>query len=129
LNAARHVLVPIQAEATSVRALELLFDQIESVERGLGIQIQVIGVVPNLVQDSAMAKRILGELRTSIPTLTPFELRKRVLLQGAWEKGCSIFTFSPTSSADERTQQEIIHMYVQLADFVIGQMGGGDTHV
>lgn len=124
LNAARQVLVPIQAEATSVRALELLFDQIESVERGLGIEIRVIGVVPNLVQDSAMAKRIIGDLRGSIPTLTPFELRKRVLLQNAWEKGRSIFTYSPTNSGDERTQAEIIHMYTQLADFVVGQMEG-----
>ncbi len=129
LNAARQVLVPIQAEATSVRALELLFDQIESVERGLGITIRVIGVVPNLVQDSAIAKRIIGELRASIPTLTPFELRKRVLLQNAWEKGHSIFTYSPTSGADERTQAELMHMYTQLADFVVGQMEGDAPHV
>jgi len=128
LNAARQVLVPIQAEATSVRALELLFDQIESVERGLGITIRIIGVVPNLVQDSALAKRIIGELRASIPTLTPFELRKRVLLQNAWEKGHSIFTFSPSSGADERTQAELMHMYTQLADFVVGQMEGVIPH-
>src|SRR3954469_220321 len=114
LNAARRVLIPIQAEATSVRALELLFDQIESVERGLGITIRVIGVVPNLVQDSAIAKRIISELRASIPTLTPFALRKRVLLQNAWEKGHSIFTYSPASGADERTQAEVMHMYTQL---------------
>jgi chromosome partitioning protein len=124
LNAARNVLVPIQAEATSVRALELLFDQIESVERGLGITIRVVGVVPNLVQDSAMAKRILSELRASIPTLTPFELRKRVLLQNAWEQGHSVFTYSPSSGADERTQAELMQMYIQLADFVVGQMEG-----
>ncbi len=35
LNATQRVIIPIQAEATSVCALELLFDQIESVERGL----------------------------------------------------------------------------------------------
>lgn len=124
LNAARQVLVPIQAEATSVRALELLFDQIESVERGLGIRIRIVGVVPNLVQDSAMAKRIIAELRAEIPTLTPFELRKRVLLQSAWEQGRSIFTYTPTSGTDERTRAEITQMYSQLADFVAGQMEG-----
>jgi chromosome partitioning protein len=80
LNAARRVIIPIQAEATSVRALELLFDQIESVERGLNIKVQVLAVVPNLVQDSAIAKKIRTELRQAIPALTPFELRKRVLL-------------------------------------------------
>src|SRR5215204_2461112 len=67
LNAARPVLIPIQAEATSVRALELLFDQIESVERGLNIRINVVGVVPNMVLDSALSKKILTDLRRTVP--------------------------------------------------------------
>src|SRR5207249_9733515 len=69
LNAARKVIIPVQAEATSVRALELLFDQIESVERGLNIQVQVLAVIPNLVLHSATAKQILAELRPSVPML------------------------------------------------------------
>src|SRR3954471_1035253 len=84
LNAARQVVVPIQAEATSIRALELLFDQIESLERGLSVHIDILAVVPNLVQDSAMSKRILAEMRRSIPNVIPFELRKRVFVQAAW---------------------------------------------
>jgi len=124
LNAARQVVIPIQAEATSVRALELLFDQIESVERGLNIHVRVLAVVPNLVQDSAMAKRILSDLRQSIDTVTPFELRKRVMLQAAWSKGCSIFGFEPTSHAEERTRQEIIDLYLQLADLVVERVQG-----
>src|SRR5215213_8523256 len=66
LNAARRVVVPIQAETSSVRALDLLFDQIESVEQGLKIKIDVLAVVPNLVQDSALSRRILSELRSHI---------------------------------------------------------------
>ncbi len=125
LNAARRVLIPIQAEATSVRALELLFDQIESVERGLNIHIQVVGVVPNMVQDSAMAKKILHDLRGSVPMLAPFELRKRVILQSAWANGCSIFAYHPPSSADERTKRDVIDIYRALAGFVIDQTQGG----
>ncbi len=125
LNAARRVLIPIQAEATSVRALELLFDQIESVERGLNIQIQVLGVVPNMVQDSAMAKKILHDLRQSVPVLAPFELRKRVILQAAWAAGCSIFAYEPPSSADEKTKREVVELYRELGRFVIEQAEGG----
>jgi chromosome partitioning protein len=124
LNAARKVIIPIQAEATSIRALELLFDQIESVERGLNIQIQVLAVVPNLVQDSGMAKRTLDDLRRSIPTLIPFELRKRVMLQEAWSRGCSIFTHQTSSTAQVKTQAEIIEAYRQLAQFVIERVEG-----
>lgn len=129
LNAARNVLIPIQAEATSVRALELLFDQIESVERGLNIQINVLGVVPNMVLDSAMSKRILHDLRQSVPMLTPFELRKRVLLQAAWAAGRSIFAFQPASAADEKTKREVIEVYRDLARFVLDQTQGGTPHV
>ena len=125
LNAARQVIIPIQAEATSVRALELLFDQIESVERGLNIQIQVLGVVPNMVQDSAMAKKILHDLRASVPMLAPFELRKRVILQVAWAAGCSIFAYHPTSSADEKTKREVVELYRGLGRFVMEQAEGG----
>lgn len=122
LNAARRVIVPIQAEATSVRAVELLFDQIESIERGLNIHIEVLAVVPNLVQDSAMSKKILAEMHQSIPAITPFELRKRVMLQAAWSSGCSIFGYQTPSRADEQTRTELTDLYHQLADFVIGRV-------
>lgn len=118
LNAARRVIVPIQAEATSVRAVELLFDQIESIERGLSIQIDVLAVVPNLVQDSALSRKILEQLREVVPVVTPFEMRKRVMLQSAWAAGRSIFAYDTPSSADERTRREIADLYVRLAEFV-----------
>ncbi len=131
LNAARAVVIPIQAKATSVRALELLFDQIESVERGLNIQVQVLAVVPNLVQDSVIAKKILAELRSAIPELTPFELRKRVLLQAAWGAGRSIFGYQPTTHADSQTRQEITTLYEQLARLIMARAAtkeGGPDH-
>jgi chromosome partitioning protein len=124
LNAARRVLIPIQAEATSVRALELLFDQIESVERGLNIEIQVLGVVPNMVQDSVIARTILQDLRASVPMLAPFELRKRVILQAAWAAGRSIFAYAPRTAADEKTKREVVDLYRELARFVIAHAEG-----
>lgn len=126
LNAARQVIVPIQAEATSVRALELLFDQIESIERGLSITIRVLGVVPNLVQDSALSKRILADLRNQLPTVTTFEFRKRVLLQEAWGRGCSIFAYPAESSVQRQTRDEIAGLYCQLARFVMERVEEGD---
>jgi chromosome partitioning protein len=124
MNAACQVLVPIQAESTSVRALELLFDQIESIERGLNIRVRVLAVVPNLVQDSAMSKQILAQLHQSIPTITPFEIRKRVLLQYAWDTGCSIFTYTPKDSKQAETREELIELYRRLAKFIQHQAKG-----
>jgi chromosome partitioning protein len=127
LNAARQVVIPIQAEQTSVRALELLFDQIESIERGLGIHIRVLAVVPNLVQDSALSKRILAQIKKSISEVTPFELRKRVMLQEAWSSGKSIFTYQPATTTQLQTRSELTELYRQLAQFVMEQ-ARGDTH-
>jgi chromosome partitioning protein len=118
LNAAGAVIIPIQAEATSIRALDLLFDQIESIEKGLSIHIEVLAVVPNLVQDSALSKKILSDLRGTIPMVTPFEIRKRVMLQQAWSMGQSIFSYQTHTAADEKTRREIADNYLQLASFI-----------
>lgn len=57
LNAARHVVIPIQAEPSSLRAINLLLDQIQSVEQGLKINIEVTAIIPNLVEDTAQSHR------------------------------------------------------------------------
>src|SRR4051794_1641494 len=127
LNASRLVIIPIQAETTSVRALDLLFDQIESIEQGLKIKITILSVVPNLVQDSALSRRILEDLRQSIPALTPFEIKKRVVLQEAYDKGRSIFSFKAPTSTKEDDCNELRHLYTELADFISGRIGKEDT--
>ena len=129
LNAGREVIIPIQAEATSVRALELLFDQIESIERGLDISIRILAVVPNLVQDSVMARETLAELRRSISVLAPIEIRKRVILQEAWRAGRSIFTFDVRSSAQASAQQELKVQYLHLARIVTDNAADGVPNV
>src|ERR671933_366648 len=117
LNAARLVIIPIQAETSSVRALDLLFDQIESVEQGLKIKVDVLAVVPNLVQDSALSRRILAELRSDIPVVTPFEIKKRVVLQEAYDQGRSIFSFKAPTSTKENDSNELRKLYIKLAAF------------
>jgi chromosome partitioning protein len=123
LNAARRVVVPIQAETSSVRALDLLFDQIESVEQGLKIKIAVLAVVPNLVQDSALSKRILAELRDNISVMVPFEIRKRVVLQEAYDQGRSIFSYEAPGSAKQTDAYELRKTYTHLATFISSQLG------
>jgi chromosome partitioning protein len=118
LNAAQKVVVPVQAESTSIRALELLFDQIESIEHGLGIKIKKLAVVPNLVQDSAISKRTLEDLRRHVPNVTPFELRKRVVLQNAWDEGRSIFHYETTKPDHIKAKKEVVEDYLRLANFV-----------
>jgi chromosome partitioning protein len=122
LNAARRVVVPIQAETSSLRALDLLFDQIESVEQGLKIKIDVLAVVPNLVQDSALSKRILSDLRANIPIVAPFEIKKRVVLQEAYDKGRSIFSYKAPNTVKENDAHELKKVYAELATLITNQI-------
>jgi chromosome partitioning protein len=122
LNAARQVVVPIQAETSSLRALDLLFDQIESVEHGLKIKVAVLAVVPNLVQDSALSRRILADLRADIPIVTPFEIKKRVVLQEAYDKGRSIFSYEAPNTTKDDDARELNKIYDKLAGFIDEQI-------
>ena len=64
----------------------------------------------------------------AIPTVTPFELRKRVMLQVAWGEGHSIFSYKPGSSGDEKTRQEIVELYRELANLVRERVTGGSQY-
>jgi hypothetical protein len=53
-------------------------------------------------------------------------MRKRVLLQVAWSKGCSIFGYKTRSLQEEHTKQEIVELYRQLAIYVMEQAREAD---
>jgi chromosome partitioning protein len=122
INAARRVLIPIQAEATSMWALQLLLDQVTRIEEELEIGIQIVGIIPNLVTGNNMGRDILGQLRGSAPTIAPFDLPKRVILAEAWRAGHSIFTYQPSGTEKRREQESVQEMYVRLAEYVINQV-------
>jgi len=117
IYAARRLVVPVQAEQTSMRALDLLLDQVESIEEGLKIKVEMLAVVPNLVQDSTLSKRILADLRENIPVTTPFEFRKRVVLQEAYEQGRSLFSLQADRSKMPAIN-ELKELYFALAKLV-----------
>jgi len=114
--AARRLIVPVQAEQTSVRALELLLDQVESLERELKINVDIVTLVPNLVQDSLLARRILDSMRKNL-TVTDFNFPKRVILQEAYAAGRTIYTYEPDRSKREDVQ-ELQALYTRLAETV-----------
>ena len=118
LYAAKQVVIPIQAEKTSVRALNLLLDQIESIERGLGVQIEILAIVPNLVQPSGLATQTLSDLRNSIPYVIDFEFSKRVVLQYAWDQGRSVFTYEPNNREQQTVQEDVKIRFRQLVSYI-----------
>jgi len=116
LVAAGRVLIPIQAEDTSTRALEILFDQIATLREALGVDVEILAIVPNQVSGNSVSQRMLKDLREALPDkVTPFEIRRRIALVKAWREGKSIFSYDPGSDAAD--------MFRQLAEYVIAKVG------
>lgn len=111
IYASCELLIPVQAEDTSIRALEILLDQVQSLEQALGVKVRILGILPNMVEDTRLSKNILTSLRRSLPLTFPFEIRKRVKLKEAWACGQSIFRYDPES--------DLIPVYNMLADEII----------
>lgn len=112
------LVIPVQAEQTSMRALDLLLDQVESIERGLRIKVTKLAIAPNLVQPSKLARGILADLRAGIDVTVPFDIPKRVVLQEAYGKGQSIFSYVPEDRSKINDVKELRELYTKLAQIV-----------
>lgn len=97
--AARRVLVPLVPDGYSLRALELLLDQINAL-REMGVDIEVLGLVANLVDDTRVSQRALGSLaELSLPLLG--RLRRRTRIREAHDAGQTVLELEPTGDAAE----------------------------
>lgn len=91
LLATGNVLVPAQTRTSAIRALEILFDQIDALANTYEVDVGRLGLVANEYRNDNEAEEMLewfvdvfGEDRVyTIPT--------RVALQRAWNNGVSIF--------------------------------------
>jgi cellulose biosynthesis protein BcsQ len=101
-----------------MRALDLLLDQVESLERGLRIKVNKLAIAPNLVQVSKLSRGILADLRAGINVTVPFDIPKRVVLQEAYGKGQSIFSYTPEDRTKINDVKELRELYIKLAQFV-----------
>lgn len=114
------LVVPIQAEQTSVRALEILFDQIDVVQVELKVQVNQLAIVPNLVQESSLGRRILSDFRESLgDAVTPFNIPKRVAFQEAYDLGRTIFTYEPKDSKKLADVLTLRQVYLDLVAFLM----------
>ncbi|MFC7020299.1 MULTISPECIES: ParA family protein [Haloarcula] len=89
--AARHILVPALAEATSERAIELLMDQMAALERQTGISVETVGVVANRIEATSEDEMMLEWFDAAFPDSPVWQVRKRVALQRAYTAGNSVF--------------------------------------
>ena len=91
LLACEHVVIPAEAKGTSMRAVELLSDQIASLERFFDADIAPVAVVANEARPDGVSDEMLEWFERVFADVPVFEIRKRVALQRAMTAGVSIF--------------------------------------
>jgi chromosome partitioning protein len=93
LLACGNVLIPALAEGTSIRALEILFDQITTLEKGYDAEIDMLGLVANRVEQDGEAEEMMEWFDSAVGDRMPvWEVRKRVAIKRAWNNGVSVFS-------------------------------------
>lgn len=116
LIATQHVVIPAETKTTSKRALELLSDQISSLEQFFDADIQPIALVANEVRQDGVSDKMLEwfdqVFQDSVPT---FEVRKRVALQRAMESGRSIITHDEESDMEAVFEDLAAHVDQEAA--------------
>jgi chromosome partitioning protein len=88
-----NILIPAQAKSTSIRAIELLFKQLRSIESAFGA-VDELALVANEVGVDGEADEMMEWFKDVFEgkeDCAVFEIRKRVALQRAWNAGVSIF--------------------------------------
>lgn len=94
LLAAGNVIIPAEAEDTSIRAMELLFKQIDSLEANFDQQIRERAIVVSNVDyplDNEQ-REMLAWFDDRFGDYIPiFEVRTRAAIKRAWNNGVSIF--------------------------------------
>lgn len=94
LLATQNLLIPVEAEDTSIRALELLNDQIDTLEYEYDVQVLEQAVVANKVSYPLDNEQegMINWFKTTYDGICPvFEIRERVAIKRAWNNGVSIF--------------------------------------
>jgi len=101
LLGAGNIVIPALAESTSQRALDILFDQIETLEDNFDCSISELAVVANRVEPDGEAEEVLTWMETAFGGHIPvLEVRKRVALKRAWKMGVSTFAHQEACDMD-----------------------------
>lgn len=96
LLAAENLVIPAEAEDTSIRAIDLLFKQIDSLEANFDTEIEERALIISNVaypldnEQKGMLQWFKNNFGGYIPV---FEIRSRAAIKRAWNDGASIFGY------------------------------------
>lgn len=117
--ASEHVLFPAHAHEASKDALEMLFDEIESIENEFDIQIVTMGAIVNMTTRDNVNYEMLDWFNTHFGEEHVYEIPDRAALRRAWRDGVSIFQYEGERH-EEKPINELRERYGELANHVEG---------
>jgi hypothetical protein len=90
LYATRNFVLPVEPSAKGQAAVEGLEDLATNFGDQLGIDIRVLGAVPNGMKDTTDQQEVLAEIELPVPAT----IRDRTsLFEGSWRQQCSAFHY------------------------------------
>lgn len=116
LLATEHVLIPAQPRTSSVRALEILFDQIDALEETYDVDIRQVALVANETRNDSETEEMLEWFRDVFGGDGVYEIPTRVALQRAWNAGVSIFEHEESLPDVEAEYERLAAALEEIAD-------------
>jgi chromosome partitioning protein len=103
LYAAPNVVIPALAEGTSQRAVELLYDELDAMERETDVRcIPALAVANRIRASTNEAKEMLEWFDAAFAETPLIEIRERVALQYSFNAGRTLFEYEPGNDMTDR---------------------------
>jgi chromosome partitioning protein len=106
LVGAEQLLIPVQSEDSTLRALRLLLEQVTAVKRELRTEVEISGMVVNLY-DKRRGQVVTSTLESlrAMPLPILAVIGDRSAIREAWRAGHPVIDYAPTSDASEAFRQ------------------------
>lgn len=111
LVASEHLVIPASAKTSSIRAMEMLFDELDAIDDAFGMTHEPIAVVLNEVMRDGETDAMRDWFADALPDVPLYEVRKRVALQRAENASQTIMTYSEDCDMEQE--------YERIADQII----------
>ena len=77
--AADGVIIPIETKFLGLRGISLLLSTIEKVRKKLNRNLEIIGIIPTMSDNTVMSREVLDELKSNVDNITVYKPVKRTV--------------------------------------------------
>ncbi|KXA93916.1 hypothetical protein AKJ38_00390 [candidate division MSBL1 archaeon SCGC-AAA259I14] len=113
--ASDRVMVPFEPNDLSMRAMELLFQNLKKVREYHDSEVRVLKIVPNKVLDTKVAQDTLKTLRESLDIVWEKEIRKRTVFEKCFKEEKPLRMLSKENSS---VNSDMLPRFEELAEII-----------